>query len=99
MKITLSSLDITVSCLLVAYVLFVSSNHELQHALWWFADECEVAGMGMDLFKSEIMVLDQKKSCCLFSVDGLYLKQTCSNNLVSCKMVGWSEGWMGPHLH
>lgn len=26
-------------------VLFVSSDPDLQHAKWWFATECEVAGM------------------------------------------------------
>ncbi|KAI3360043.1 hypothetical protein L3Q82_014376 [Scortum barcoo] len=42
-------------------VLLTSSNQDLQHALGWFAAECEVAGMRISTSKSEDMVLDWKR--------------------------------------
>ena len=55
----------------VDFVLFVSSDHELQHALGWFSDECEVAGMRVSMSKSEAMFLCWKMMDCSLRVASL----------------------------
>lgn len=42
-------------------VLLVSSGHDLQRPLGWFAVKCEAAEIGVSSFKSKVMVLNWKK--------------------------------------
>ncbi|XDV11655.1 hypothetical protein PO909_000531 [Leuciscus waleckii] len=58
--------DNTISSLLFAddVVVLAPSDQDLQHALGWFAAECEAAGMRISTSKSEAMVLSRKRVVC-----------------------------------
>ncbi|KAK3533231.1 hypothetical protein QTP70_013673 [Hemibagrus guttatus] len=56
-------------------VLLAPSSLDLQHALGYFAAECEAAGMRVSTSKSEAMVLGRKKVACTLQVGGEVLLQ------------------------
>ncbi|KAK3540766.1 hypothetical protein QTP86_001598 [Hemibagrus guttatus] len=55
--------------------LLAPSSQDLQHALGWFAAECEAPGMRIRTSNSEAMVLDRKKLACPLQVEGDFLLQ------------------------
>ncbi len=69
--------DLRIASLLFAddVVLLASSHCDLQHALGWFAAECEVVGMKVSTSKSEAMVLCRKKLDCSLWVGSELLLQ------------------------
>ncbi|KAL0150867.1 hypothetical protein M9458_053786, partial [Cirrhinus mrigala] len=67
--------DHKISSLLFAddIVLLASSGLDLQHALGWFAVECDMVGMKISTSKFEAMVLDWKRAACVLQVGGEFL--------------------------
>jgi len=56
-------------------VLLATADHDLQHALRWFAAECEAVGMRVSTSKSEAMVLCWKMAECSLRVGSEWLLQ------------------------
>jgi len=69
--------DLRISSLLFAddVVILATSDRDLQHALGWFAAECEAVGMRVGTSKSEAMVLCRKRVECSLRVGSELLPQ------------------------
>jgi len=92
--------DLRVASLLFAddVVLLATSDRELQHALGWFAAECEAVGMRVSTSNSEAMVLCRKTVECSLRVGSELLPQAKVFKLGgsgSCSRVRvkWSGRW------
>ena len=69
--------DLRIASLLFAddVVLLATSDCDLQHALGWFAAECEAVGMRVSTSKSEVMVLCRKMVECSLQAGSELLPQ------------------------
>lgn len=73
--------------------ILASSDHDLQHALVWFAAEFEEYAMTVGYFKSKVMILDWKNmKCSLRAGMRLYFKWRSSGISEGCSqvMVEWT---------
>ncbi len=76
----------------------VSSDRDLQHALGWFAAECEVVGMRVSTSKTEAMVLCWKTVDCFLWVGSEVLPKRRSSSISrSCSSEGKTEREMDRH--